>query len=96
VDLVADYWESLDGGQRKPMPDVQPGFLRSLIPEDPPEEPEKWEQILRDVEPIVLRGNTHWWGKENNRQIYPILGIIQIFMHISQRRAVMPVSLATF
>jgi len=60
VDLVADYWESLDGEQRTPLPQVKPGFLRSLIPDEPPEEPESWEQILKDIEPVVLQGNTHW------------------------------------
>lgn len=54
----------------KPLPDVKPGFLRELIPEEPPEEAEEWKQILKDVEPVVLRGNTHWlvgwqWQLEN-------------------------------
>ena len=29
VDFIADYWERL--GERSPMPDVQPGFMRDLV-----------------------------------------------------------------
>uniref|UniRef100_A0A1I8BZ92 Aromatic-L-amino-acid decarboxylase n=1 Tax=Meloidogyne hapla TaxID=6305 RepID=A0A1I8BZ92_MELHA len=61
IDLVADYWESLDTNKwEKPLPDVKPGFLQSLIPEEAPEEPESWQKIFADIEPVVLSGNTHW------------------------------------
>lgn len=29
VDYIADYWESF--ARRKPMPDVQPGFMSDLV-----------------------------------------------------------------
>lgn len=29
IDLVADYWDSLD--QRKPLSDVMPGYIWSLV-----------------------------------------------------------------
>uniref|UniRef100_A0A915MS76 Aromatic-L-amino-acid decarboxylase n=1 Tax=Meloidogyne javanica TaxID=6303 RepID=A0A915MS76_MELJA len=61
IDIVADYWESLDTNKwEKPLPDIKPGFLQSLIPEEAPEEPESWQQIFADIEPVVLNGNTHW------------------------------------
>ncbi|KAF7640132.1 hypothetical protein Mgra_00000579 [Meloidogyne graminicola] len=61
IDLVADYWESLETNKwEKPLPDVKPGFLQSLIPEEAPEEPESWKQIFADIDPVVLKGNTHW------------------------------------
>jgi hypothetical protein len=35
VDFVADYWESLDNRdestKRKPLPDVQPGFIWHIV-----------------------------------------------------------------
>ena len=61
IDLVADYWESLDTDKwEKPLPDVKPGFLQSLVPEEAPKDPESWQKIFADIEPVVLRGNTHW------------------------------------
>jgi hypothetical protein len=29
VDFIADYWETMP--QRKPMPDVQPGFMNNMV-----------------------------------------------------------------
>ncbi|KAL3075220.1 hypothetical protein niasHS_014949 [Heterodera schachtii] len=60
VHFVANYWESLDNGSRMPLPDVKPGYIRALIPDEPPKTAEEWERIFADIEPIVLRGNTHW------------------------------------
>lgn len=30
------------------------------MPEAPPTEIENWEDIFKDIEPVVLAGNTHW------------------------------------
>ena len=29
VDRIADYWDGL--AERKPMPDIQPGFINTLV-----------------------------------------------------------------
>lgn len=58
LDFVANYWETLD--QRKPFPDLNPGFMNDLIPPSPPNDVEDWEKIFRDIEPVVCNGNTHW------------------------------------
>ncbi|XP_030886943.1 aromatic-L-amino-acid decarboxylase [Leptonychotes weddellii] len=58
VDFVADYLEGIEG--RQVYPDVEPGYLRPLIPTTAPEEPDTFEDILNDVEKIIMPGVTHW------------------------------------
>uniref|UniRef100_A0A0N5A4U4 Aromatic-L-amino-acid decarboxylase n=1 Tax=Parastrongyloides trichosuri TaxID=131310 RepID=A0A0N5A4U4_PARTI len=58
IDMVADYWDSLR--DRKPLPDVQPGFMKNLIPSEPPLKGEEWSEIFKDVESVALEGNTNW------------------------------------
>ncbi|KAM5274637.1 aromatic-L-amino-acid decarboxylase [Ctenodactylus gundi] len=58
VDYVADYLESIEG--RSVYPDVEPGYLRPLIPSAPPQEPEAFEDILSDIERVIMPGVTHW------------------------------------
>ncbi|KAI6227606.1 Aromatic-L-amino-acid decarboxylase [Aphelenchoides fujianensis] len=58
VDFIADYWERL--AERKPMPDVQPGFMNELIPDEPPQTPHSWATIFNELEPTVLSTNTNW------------------------------------
>uniref|UniRef100_A0A4W6EGN9 Aromatic-L-amino-acid decarboxylase n=1 Tax=Lates calcarifer TaxID=8187 RepID=A0A4W6EGN9_LATCA len=58
VDYVADYLENIE--QRPVYPDVEPGYLRSLIPTEAPMEPENYDDIIRDVERVIMPGVTHW------------------------------------
>ncbi|CAK7308718.1 Aromatic-L-amino-acid decarboxylase [Vulpes lagopus] len=58
VDFVADYLEGIEG--RQVYPDVEPGYLRPLIPTTAPEEPDTFEDIISDVEKIIMPGVTHW------------------------------------
>uniref|UniRef100_A0A3Q3DFH1 Aromatic-L-amino-acid decarboxylase n=1 Tax=Hippocampus comes TaxID=109280 RepID=A0A3Q3DFH1_HIPCM len=58
VDFVADYMENLE--QRPVFPDVEPGYLRSLIPTEAPLEPENYDEIMKDVERVIMPGITHW------------------------------------
>nr|BBI36959.1 dopa decarboxylase [Polymixia japonica] len=58
VDYVADYLENIE--QRPVYPDVEPGYLRSMIPAEPPLEAELYEDVLRDVERVIMPGITHW------------------------------------
>nr|XP_020024017.1 aromatic-L-amino-acid decarboxylase [Castor canadensis] len=58
VDYVANYLEGIEG--RQVYPDVEPGYLRHLIPATAPQEPEKFEDIINDVERIIMPGVTHW------------------------------------
>lgn len=54
--------ETLD--ERKPLPDVQPGWLWDVVPKEAPEKAEPFERIVRDLEPVVLHGMAHWQHRQ--------------------------------
>ena len=58
VDYIADYLENIR--DRRVFPEVQPGYMRHLVPESAPVEGEKWENIMNDVERVIMPGITHW------------------------------------
>ncbi|ELT94285.1 hypothetical protein CAPTEDRAFT_88379, partial [Capitella teleta] len=58
VDYVADYLENIQ--TRRPLSDVQPGYLRQLIPGEAPQDPESWDQLFPDIERVIMPGVTHW------------------------------------
>lgn len=58
IDLVADYLDTIE--KRRVLPDVKPGYLKDLIPANAPEEPEKWENLVSDIERVIMPGVTHW------------------------------------
>ncbi|XP_062860724.1 histidine decarboxylase [Trichomycterus rosablanca] len=58
VDYIRRYLEEIR--QRKVLPDVQPGFMKPLLPDQAPQEPECWEKIMQDVENIIMPGVVHW------------------------------------
>jgi glutamate/tyrosine decarboxylase-like PLP-dependent enzyme len=41
-------------------PEVEPGYLRPMLPKNAPEKGEKWEAIMQDVEQAIMPGITHW------------------------------------
>lgn len=45
---------------RPVLPAVQPGYLRPLIPENAPEKPESWTDVMADIERVIMPGVTHW------------------------------------
>uniref|UniRef100_T1IJC5 Tyrosine decarboxylase n=1 Tax=Strigamia maritima TaxID=126957 RepID=T1IJC5_STRMM len=58
VDYIADYMETIHN--RRVTPAIEPGYLRKLLPTEPPQKPEKWESIMEDVERTIMPGVTHW------------------------------------
>ncbi|PYH78749.1 aromatic-L-amino-acid decarboxylase [Aspergillus uvarum CBS 121591] len=58
VDEIINYFEGLPS--QRVLPTVEPGYLRPLIPENPPEQPEEWSQIQADIEEKIKPGLTHW------------------------------------
>jgi aromatic-L-amino-acid/L-tryptophan decarboxylase len=42
------------------LPDIQPGYLRELIPSTAPEKAESWPLIQADVASKIIPGLTHW------------------------------------
>lgn len=58
VDYIADYLE--DVGKRRVIPEIKPGYMRPLLPNEAPRTPEKWADIMSDVESKIMPGITHW------------------------------------
>ncbi|XP_037958572.1 aromatic-L-amino-acid decarboxylase isoform X2 [Teleopsis dalmanni] len=58
VDYIAEYLENIR--DRRVLPTVEPGYLRPLIPDNAPQEPESWEDVMKDVERVIMPGVTHW------------------------------------
>jgi aromatic-L-amino-acid decarboxylase len=58
VDRIADYLESIE--THAVLPAIEPGSIRPLLPEHPPEAPEPIDEILADIDRLVLPNATHW------------------------------------
>ncbi|XP_056111769.1 histidine decarboxylase isoform X1 [Rhinichthys klamathensis goyatoka] len=58
VDFIQQYLTRIR--ERRVVPDVQPGFMRPLLPSSAPYEPEDWSRIMQDVENIIMPGVVHW------------------------------------
>ncbi|KAI5641440.1 pyridoxal-dependent decarboxylase conserved domain-containing protein [Phthorimaea operculella] len=58
IDLIADYMDNIRN--RDVLPSVEPGYLLKLLPEEAPEEPEEWKDVLNDFTQSILPGVTHW------------------------------------
>nr|CAH7725485.1 unnamed protein product [Callosobruchus chinensis] len=58
IDYICHYLETL--GQRRVIPNIEPNYLRSLLPDEAPVEPEDWDAIMKDVEKKIMPGITHW------------------------------------
>jgi aromatic-L-amino-acid decarboxylase len=58
VDWVAAY---LEGVRERPvLAPVEPGEIRAALPATPPEEPEPFAAVLRDLDSLLMPGITHW------------------------------------
>ncbi|XP_061197521.1 aromatic-L-amino-acid decarboxylase-like [Saccostrea echinata] len=58
VDFIANYMDTING--RRVTPEVEPGYLRNLLPGKPPLKGDKFEDIMNDVERAIMPGITHW------------------------------------
>ncbi|CBI30965.3 unnamed protein product, partial [Vitis vinifera] len=58
IDMLADYYRDIEKYPVRSQ--VEPGYLRQLIPEDAPDYPEPIETILQDVQRDIVPGLTHW------------------------------------
>ncbi|XP_033228309.1 3,4-dihydroxyphenylacetaldehyde synthase 2-like [Belonocnema kinseyi] len=58
IDYIINYNETLR--HKKVLPDVAPGYLSRLIPNEAPDKGESWQDVLRDVERVIMPGMTHW------------------------------------
>jgi aromatic-L-amino-acid/L-tryptophan decarboxylase len=58
VDWIADYYSRVEAFPV--LSQVEPGRIRALLPQVPPEHGEAFEAVLGDVEKLILPGVTHW------------------------------------
>jgi aromatic-L-amino-acid decarboxylase len=58
VDWVADYRARM--ADLPVMSTVEPGALKAALPQAPPESPQPFEDVLRDVDALILPGISHW------------------------------------
>ena len=58
VDWIADY--RARSASLPVMSRVAPGGIRARLPARPPQEPESFEAVLRDLDEVVLPGLSHW------------------------------------
>ena len=58
VDLICRTYDNL--GKIKVNPDIKPGYIRTKIPDSPPEQPEDINKIFEDTEKLILPNNLQW------------------------------------
>ena len=54
VDYICDYMDGLS--LRRVTPNVEPGYLRDLLPPQAPKHPEDWDTIMADVDTKIMPG----------------------------------------
>src|SRR5579884_893242 len=63
LEWAARYLERVD--QLPVLAQVKPGEVRSRLPAAPPEDPEPFSALLRDLDEVLLPGVTHWQHPRN-------------------------------
>ncbi len=58
IDWIADYIETVD--ERRITPDIEPGDVRTMLPEHPPTATEPWAAVMRDLDDVILPTIVHW------------------------------------
>ena len=61
VDYICQYLTSVR--DRRVSPDVQPGYMRDLLPARVPIEPESWDSIFKDIEKIIMPGVSNQYAE---------------------------------
>ena len=41
------------------------GYMRTRVEETAPLDGEKWQDVFKDIEKVVLEGGTHWQSRSN-------------------------------
>ncbi|HEY3776421.1 MAG TPA: pyridoxal-dependent decarboxylase [Solirubrobacteraceae bacterium] len=58
IDWAADYLDRV--GDLPVLAQVAPGEIRARLPAHPPDDPEPFSSVLRDIDEIIVPGTTHW------------------------------------
>lgn len=71
VDAMCDYFAGVE--QYPVASQVKPGYLAPLLPKDAPEEPEAFEDIMKDFQQHIMPGVTHWQVSNSPYRIRKII-----------------------
>lgn len=55
---VVDYYENIES--HSVVSQVEPGYLRQVLPASAPQDGESWDTIRRDIDTKIVPGLTHW------------------------------------
>ncbi|CAG8959618.1 hypothetical protein HYFRA_00001521 [Hymenoscyphus fraxineus] len=58
IDEIVRYYDTIE--DRRVVSNVEPGYLKKILPDGPPEEGEPWADIQKDIETKIIPGLTHW------------------------------------
>ncbi len=58
IDWIADYMARV--AELPILPDIEPGEIAAKLPGAPPDKPEDFAAIMRDLDAVVVPGLTHW------------------------------------
>ncbi|XDG06832.1 hypothetical protein ABKA04_006447 [Annulohypoxylon sp. FPYF3050] len=58
IDDIVRYYDTIE--ERRVVSNVEPGYLRKLLPEEAPQNGEAWADIQKDLESKIVPGLTHW------------------------------------
>jgi aromatic-L-amino-acid decarboxylase len=60
TEAVVNYYDTLP--DRRVVSNVEPGYLKKLLPSGPPQKGEAWTEIQKDIETKIMPGLTHWYA----------------------------------
>jgi aromatic-L-amino-acid decarboxylase len=63
LEWAARYLETV--GDLPVLAQVKPGDIRAALPASPPDDPEPFEALLRDLDEVLVPGMTHWQHPRN-------------------------------
>ena len=69
LDYTVQYVDNIE--DRRPLPDVKPGYLRNLLPKEAPNTAENWKDVFDDIERVIMPGVSHWHSP-NFHAYFPI------------------------
>ncbi|KAB8298743.1 hypothetical protein EYC80_000918 [Monilinia laxa] len=58
IDEIVQYYDNIH--KRRVVSTVEPGYLKKILPDGPPQEGEAWADIQKDIEAKIMPGLTHW------------------------------------
>jgi aromatic-L-amino-acid decarboxylase len=82
---VVNYYDTI--ADRRVVSNVEPGYLKKLLPAGPPEDGESWADIQKDIESKIMPGLTHWY-----ELAFPILSRLTIIRQSPNFMAFFPAS----